>query len=325
MNKPSKEELLAFSAYVKTDTDFSAYARLLQSKWREGKGYPMGKSKAIIKNGKKYDNYYGNYIEEKFARESGENLLTRKIWNIAKKEMEKARNENNLVKNKGALYDDYRFICNLLTSQSLCFNLFGEFFDRKDILLKIFNELKPNLMDEITEIIFEYSPGCGDEKYLGDHTAFDVFIEYEKNNKKSFLGIETKYVETLREETVEKAENNFKRHIQYKRITENCGIFNPKVIGEIKKPPYSQIWRDHLLSISLKNGENKIYDGGYFVFLYPLNNSECYSGIKGYMNFLQNPEESIFELYVEDLIKIIKKYINEDWANELFDRYIKGL
>jgi hypothetical protein len=325
MNRPSKQELDDFLVNVKGDTDFSAYARLLQAKWREKKGYPMGKSKAIIKNGKKYDNYYGNYIEERFARENGINFLTPKIWNIAKEEMEKARNENNFVKNKGALYDDYRFICNLLTSQSLCFNLFGEFLDRKDILSKIFNELKPQLMDKITEIIFEYSPGRGGEKYLGDHTAFDVFIEYEKDNKKSFLGIELKYVETLREETDEKAEKNFKRHIQYKEITESCGLFNQNVIDDIKRPPYSQIWRDHLLSISLKNGEGKIYDNGYFVYLYPFNNSECRFGIKNYMNFLQNPGTNIFELYVEDFINAICKNINEDWVKELFDRYIKGL
>jgi hypothetical protein len=330
MNRPSKQELIASSVYVEADTDFTAYARLLQSKWRVNKNYPMGKS-PVIKNGKfiRYGNSYGNFIEYEFARKNGSNFLTPKIWDIAKIEMEKAKRDNNHQKNSGALYggDDtnYRFICNLLTSQALCFNLFAEFFDRKDVLLKIFNEIKPNLMDKITEIQFEYSPGRGDEKYLGDHTAFDVFIEYENGNKKSFLGIEAKYVETLTEESNEKAEYNFNRHKQYKEITENCGLFKPNIINEIKKPPYSQIWRDHLLSISLKNGKGRIYDNGYFVYLYPFNNSECRSGIKSYMDFLEKPETSIFELYAEDFIRIIGKNINEDWAKELFDRYIKGL
>ena len=317
MNKPSKQDLEDFDAYYKPDTDFSAYARLLQSKWRAEKGCEMGRSK----NGKEY----GNYIEEKFARENGCNFLTKKIWNIVQNEMEKAKNEKDSFENKGAKYDEYRFICNLLTSQTLCFNLFAEFLDRKDILVKIFNELKPDLMDKITDIKFEYSPGRRDKKYTGDGTAFDVFIEYEKNNEKSFLGIEVKYSEDLKEEKAETAENNFKKNSRYKEITETCGLFKPDVIDEIRKPPYSQIWRDHLLSISLKNCENKIYNNGYYVFLYPLNNSECHSGIKGYMEFLKNPEESIFELYIEEFIKTIKKYITEDWANELFDRYIEGL
>ncbi|MDR2596378.1 MAG: hypothetical protein LBC76_03545 [Treponema sp.] len=323
---PSEQELRKYKAYYKTDTDFTAYARLLQSKWREEKDYPIGKSMKIDKKGiKHYGNYYGNYIEEIFAEEKGCNFLTPKIWNIAKKEIEKAKYDNNRRKHSGALYEEYRFKCNLLTSQSLCFNLFGEFLDRKDVLLKIFNEMKPNLMDKITEIKFEYSPGRGDEKYLGDHTAADVFIEYEKDNEKSFLGIETKYVESLTEESHKDAESNFKRHPQYKKITESCGLFKPDVINDIKKPPYSQIWRDHLLTISLKMGEKKLYNNGYFVYLYPLNNKECRTGIKDYMNFLQNPETSIFELYVENIINIIQKYINESWAKELFNRYIKGL
>ena len=310
MNRPSEQDLRAFSAYYKLDTDFTAYARLLQSKWREKKGYPIGKSLG--------GNIYGNYVEKKFAKEKGCTFLTQKIWETAKLELEKS-------KTTGAFYQKDRFISNLLTSQSMCFNLFGEFLDRKETLMKIINELKPNLMDKITEIKFEYSPGLGDEKYLGDHTAFDVFIEYEKGNEKSFLGIETKYAETLKEESNEQAELNFKNHKQYKEITENCGLFKPEAINTIKYPPYSQIWRDHLLSISLKNDEGKMYNNGYFVYLYPFNNYECHSGVKSYMDFLPNPETSFFEIYVEDLIKSIHKNIKEEWTEELVDRYIKGL
>lgn len=327
MNRPSEIELNKYKAVYEKDTDFTAYARLLQSKWREEKGYPIGKSALFDKNGKfkRYGNPYGNFVEYEFAKNNGSNFLTKKIWNIAKNEMKEANIENKKLKHSGGKYDEYRFICNLLTSQALCFNLFGEFLEKKTVLLKIFNEIKPNLMDEITEIRFEYSPGRGDEKYLGDHTAFDVFIEYIKDDRKSFLSIETKYVETLSEESSETAERNFKRHLKYRQITETCGLFKPDVINDIKIPPYSQMWRDHLLSISLKNGEGKIYNNGFFVYLYPFNNFECRSGIKNYLNFLLKPETNIFEIYLEDLIKTIVKNVNEDWVKELSDRYIKGL
>jgi hypothetical protein len=43
------------------------------------------------------------------------------------------------------------------------------------------------------------------------------------------------------------------------------------------------------------------------------------------MNFLQEPETSIFEIYVEDFIKTMNKIIDEDWVKELFSRYINGL
>jgi len=326
MNRPSNYELANNNAYFKDedgyeDSDFRAYARLLQSRWRKDKGYKEGvyieidkKTGEIIKRGNKT---YGNYITEKDA-ENGNNFITPKIWSIAKEEIKNRHNN-------GVLYE-YTFINNLLSSQALCFNLFAEFLDHKDDLSKIFNKLKPNLMDKITEIKFEYSPGC-----LGDNTAFDVFIEYCKNNERSFLGIEMKYSEILLEKNPKNAKKNadkeeyyFNNHPQYKKITEDSDLFKPNIIEYIKKPPYSQIWRDHLLSISLKY---KNYKNGYFVFLCPFNNTECHTGITDYMKiFLNNPEESIFVLFVEDLIKTIKKeYVDNPWANELYNRYIKGL
>ena len=321
MNRPTDSELRNANAYYvdihsKLDTDFQAFARLLQSKWRAENDYPIGQSK---KN--HCGNFYGNFIEEDFSNKNECNFLSEKIRNIAQKEMEKARHRQG---NKDIYEDDkFRTYCNLLSSKALSFNLFGEFSDRdgrKDILLNIFNELKPNLMDKITEIEFEY----GDKKYLGDGTAFDVLIKYEKDNKKSFLGIEVKYSEDLTEESRDKAEKNFERHKKiYTYYTENYGIFKSNVIDEIKYPPYSQIWRDHLLSISMKNQEK--YDDGYFVCLYPFNNKECRSGIKNYVNkFLQNLEASFFEIYVEKFIEIIKNHM-EDRGKKVFDRYVKGL
>jgi hypothetical protein len=133
MNRPSEQDLKTFSAYYKLDTDFTAYARLLQSRWREKKGYPIGKSQS----GK----VYGNYVEKEFAQDNGCTFLTQKIWEIAKLELEES-------KITGAFYQKDRFVSNLLTSQSMCFNLFGEFLDRKETLIKIINELKPNLIDK---------------------------------------------------------------------------------------------------------------------------------------------------------------------------------
>jgi len=125
------------------------------------------------------------------------------------------------------------------------------------------------------------------------------------------LGSPPKYVALLQDKKI------------YTYYTENYGIFKSNVIDEIKYPPYSQIWRDHLLSISMKNQEK--YDDGYFVCLYPFNNKECRSGIKNYVNkFLQNLEASFFEIYVEKFIEIIKNHM-EDRGKKVFDRYVKGL
>ena len=53
-------------------------------------------------------------------------------------------------------------------------------------------------VDCIVGIDFEYSPGRGDKRYLGDKSAFDVYIRYQtKNGGQGFIGIEVKYHENL--------------------------------------------------------------------------------------------------------------------------------
>lgn len=65
MTRPSKEELIKFNVDYLPDTDYAAFARLLQSKWRDKKGFPFIK--------------YGNFLEEEFAKTSKANYLTDNI------------------------------------------------------------------------------------------------------------------------------------------------------------------------------------------------------------------------------------------------------
>ena len=141
------------------------------------------------------------------------------------------------------------------------------------------------------------------------------FVEYLKDNKKGFLGIEVKYAESLREETLGKADKNYKNI--YKEITENCNMFEGNSVDSLRKPPFAQIWRDHLLSIVLKNE----YTMGYFVFLYPSENIECKNGIHEYKKYLKK-DHNLIELYLEDIINELKLIIHDDWVKELSLRYL---
>ena len=94
----------------------------MQSKWRENHNFPIGKS---IRG-----NYYGNYLEEAFAYETRNNFLTENIRNLVENEIKKS-------KITGALIDRNRMYCNLLSSQPLCFNLFGELKYNLDIATRV--------------------------------------------------------------------------------------------------------------------------------------------------------------------------------------------
>lgn len=298
MKRPTKDERIKFNVDYPKDTDFSAHARLLQSKWRDKKGFPELK--------------LGNFIDTEFAKTSKANFLTDNIKQLVTQEVANA-------KKTGGLIGEPRIWNNLLSSQPLCFNLFGELHFDLDLATKYFKLLFPNRLDTVTTVRFEYSPGRGDTKYIGDHSAFDVFVEYTKGVKRGFIGIEVKYAESLKEETKDKANKNFKE--QYATLTDTCGLFKPDSVAFLRQPPLSQIWRDHLLCIATRQD----YDEGFFVFLFPSLNIHCQKGVDGYKQYLafDNDEQNCFyPRHLEDFINTLTTVSNADWITELKHRYL---
>ena len=302
-----KEELRKYSAYYSKDNEFSSFCRYLQSKWRTEKGYPMDKKKK-----------YGNYLDLDFAKRTKNNYLTPRIKELVTKEVENSKQNEKLI-------SEPRIWNNLLSSQPLCFNLFGELHYDLVLATRFFQNIYPDIISKVLKIDFEYSPGRENIEYTGDRSAFDVFIEYLPKNLtgKGFLGIEVKYIEDLTEESKKKAEKIFKKHKdRYTELTEQSGIFKKNRIDELRKPPISQIWRDHLLALATI----KDYNEGYFVFLSPENNLKCNISLDNYYIFLNsnNYKENKFRrLSLEKCVYILEQLIDDSWVKDLKLRYIR--
>ncbi|HET7690494.1 MAG TPA: hypothetical protein VFK41_08955 [Nocardioidaceae bacterium] len=98
----------------------------------------------------------------------------------------------------GILYED-RLRRNLLSSQPLCFNLFG-YLSRVEpnALVRWVQSMAPDATS-VVRIRLEYAPTVAElgELPLGG-SAFDAFVEYEiPGERLGFIGIETKYHEDL--------------------------------------------------------------------------------------------------------------------------------
>src|SRR5690606_24793953 len=68
---------------------------------------------------------------------------------------------------KGKLYGQPRIFNDLLSSQPLCFNLFGELQNDVELATRAFCALTAGRVQRVTSIKFEHSPGRGDLKYTG--------------------------------------------------------------------------------------------------------------------------------------------------------------
>jgi len=298
MLRPTKDERVKYNVDYPPDTEFSAYTRLLQSKWRDKNKYPQFK--------------LGNFLNTEFGITTKSNFLTDNIRKLVTQEVLNA-------KKSGGLIGEPRIWNNLLSSQPLCFNLFGELYFDLSLATEFFKRLFPNQVDKVTAVKFEYSPGRRNTKYLGDHSAFDVFVEYLRGDTKGFIGIEVKYAESLKEESADKANKNYKD--QYATLTNNCGLFKPDSVNFLRRPPLSQIWRDHLLSIATKQD----YDEGFFVFLFPAKNRHCENGVDNYKKILafENEEQTgFYPRHLDDFINVLSDIVGAEWSKELKQRYL---
>ena len=92
---------------------------------------------------------------------------------------------------RGALIDESRVWQNLLASTAMTYNIFGPL--KLDLAAagRVLNAILPAGIKTVTGLYFESSPGRGDPRYIGDHTAFDVVVtNTAKDGAKCFLGIE---------------------------------------------------------------------------------------------------------------------------------------
>lgn len=295
--KPDKELRIEYYTDYSGDNVFASKSRLLQSIWRDEKGYEFER--------------YGNYLKLDFAKRSGANFLTKGIKEIVEYELANKSKDRKVIQ-------EPRIWNNLLSSQPMAFNLFGELKLNKRAATEVFKNLFPKRkIKEVTQIEFEYSPERKSEKYTNDSSAFDVFLAYENiDNKSGFFGIEVKYSENLND----KASTHKTR---YEEIAKQSGVFDLSKIEDLKRKPIQQIWRDHLLTLSMSK-INKDFDFGDFIYLFPKENVNCQNGVNKYERiFKEKIENHFIPLTIEDFIDELKKVCNEKWVSDFEDRYLK--
>ena len=148
------EELLQkYAVAVATDNAFQRRARLLQAMWRESRGLPIGARGSVP---------LGSRLPLASAATDGSNFLTANIRRSVRECVEAK------AAGSGQLIEEERLYANLLSSQPLCFNLFGELQADLRLASLVFASLWPERVQAVTAIRFEHSPVRSDITYTGD-------------------------------------------------------------------------------------------------------------------------------------------------------------
>jgi hypothetical protein len=153
----------------------------------------------------------------------------------------------------GILEED-RLFNNLLSSQPLCFNFFGELKINTEFALQVLKQFWPELT-QVKRVIFEFAPP---KNYTGDNSAFDVAFEVMIDEKSGLVGLECKYTDTFSQTEYDKPE--------YRQIfvQSEDRLFTAKYEG-FKAARFNQLFRNQLIAEAfLQNGDYDFVYTGLF-------------------------------------------------------------
>ena len=234
-----KNELKTLIGTIPSENGFKKRMRFHQGWWRacvlvEKEGdYPARKGEVIC-----------NTISN--GQISRKNFLSEKIFEA----VEQTIQERKVA--KSGILEETRLFNNLLSSQPLCFNFFGELKTDIDLALQILQKFWPNLT-KVKRIAFEFSPV---ENYTGDNSAFDVAFEVMAGNLSGLVGLECKYTDSFSSTEYDK---EVYRHI-FSQSKEK--LFSAEY-HEFKLARFNQLFRNQLMAEALVQNcqYNFVYTG----------------------------------------------------------------
>jgi len=286
------------SVFVAADSPYQRQVRLLQALWREERGYPIGEHRGPA---------LGSRLAMPWAQRTLANYLTPAIGRMAACEYDGRHRERKLF-GYPRLFDD------LLSSQPLCFNLFGELKADRALASAVFAQLTNGAVASVSRVEFEHSPGRGSGRFSGDRSAFDVYVEFTgANGGRGFIGIEVKYHEDLNNPPAP-------HRPRYDEVAEGMQCFLDEKREALRTKPLQQLWRDHLLAGSL--AATPRFDSGLFTVIYPAANPPCAAAVAAYRGCLS--DDSTFAAWtLEEFIAAVAKHTRAPWVEAFEDRYLR--
>jgi hypothetical protein len=251
---------------------------------------------------------YGNMLT-RVDGGAGRNFLTQEIYEVAL---------DRIAQGSGVV-EKYRLLHNMLSSQPMCFNLFGPLVRDHDLAKNLLAAIVPENISEVTRVEIEWAPQPATD-YLNDRTAFDAFIEYRTENGQLVgLGIETKLSEPFSQRVYDRPE--YRRWMQLPDSPWYSDSWNNVLAIE-----YNQLWRDHLLVVALRFHPKSKYDRTRLMLVYHPEDVNCERNFLNYKNLLRNDDDSMVSYSLDQIVdrwlSVVKKDDHNKWLRSFKKRYI---
>ena len=283
---PTAQEELDFGPQLPRDPPFTARMRWHQS-W-----YRAAVLQVPIGVGPEEDGRpFGNYLTQEDGTR-GANFLTPAIFAVARE---------RLALNTGVV-EEYRLVHNLLSSQPMCFNLFGPLVDDMELATRLMAAVLPGEVAQVEHVAVEYAPDPA-SAYLGDRTAFDAFVAYWRpDGQKAFMGFETKLTEPF-------SPKHYDGPL-YRRWMDERSPWRTEAGERVADIRHNQLWRDHLLAIALARKPGWA-QGRLALVRHPLDR-ECETTAAGYQQLLRDGDDTFLDVPLDRLVQAWEQVARTD-------------
>jgi hypothetical protein len=215
--------------------------------------------------------------------------------------------------------EPFRCERNMLSSQPMCFNIFGPLVADRTLAQVLVQAVVPSPVDKVRDVEIGHSPAA---RYLDDKTAFDAFISYERvDGGRGFVAIETKLTEPFSQKNPDAA--------AYVKSTSKFTDTWPEDVHEaLDDPRWFQLWRNHLLAHEFVADPEEGFDEGYSAVVRHPMDSECAAAVASYQQLLTEAGRASFlDLPLDRVIDAWRPLVAQQparrtWLDAFHARYL---
>ena len=288
-------------------TEFRRRTRLHQALWRDAHGHPIGSQPYAPRPGAPA-RPVGSRLPLTYGRETGHNLL-------GPNAREAARARTSFVEPYQS-FDHQRLWADLLSSEALAFNLFGDLAADHGLADRAIHTWWPDVPGRVSDVRFAHSPGRLNPAWLNSLRAFDAaFVLDREDGTKAIVAVGTRYHERAKSE-IPKPRNR-QRNLE---VADRSGAFKPDVAEALtQRSELAVMWLEHLLLLSMLQHASGAWTWGRYVVVHPAGNLDVADAIARYRDLLT--DHSTFDsMTLEELLDA--NVLPAQSTAALIDRYL---
>jgi hypothetical protein len=271
-------------------TEFRRKTRYHQAQWREAHKHPIGSQPYAAPPDGRPERLVGSRLPLAYSRETGANFLSRRA-------LAAARARTSIIEPHQSI-DHQRLWADLLSSEALAFNLFGDLVTDLQRATLAVQTWWPGTPGRVSEIRFLHSPGWLDRAYLNSLRAFDAaFVLDLQDGTQGIVGVDAKYHEKVKSEIPKPT--NLRRYLE---VAQRSGVFAPGATESVKgRSVLAVMWLEHLLLLSMLQHASGSWSWGRYVVVHPVGNSDIADACERYRELLVD-DSTFSSMTVEELL-----------------------